>query len=80
MYFIRPLSENEGWSVVAVRDDLNSFVNRKDLPSIWGGKKDGEFAKISGVSDAIFCHKNLFLAVTNSKEGAIKLAELAVMA
>jgi len=34
--------------------------------------------KITGVSDAFFCHKGLFLAVTGSKESAIKLAELAL--
>jgi uncharacterized UPF0160 family protein len=80
LYFIRPRVNDGKWSVETVRDDSRSFVNRKDLPKEWGAKSDGELAEISGVSDAVFCHRNLFLAVADSKEGAIKLAELAVLA
>jgi uncharacterized UPF0160 family protein len=41
--------------------------------------KDEELQKISGVSDATFCHRGLFLAGAKSKEGAIKLAEIALL-
>lgn len=78
LYFIRPRLDDGKWSVETVRDDTRSFVNRKDFPKEWGAKTDGEFAKISGVSDAVFCHKNLFLAVADSKEGAIALAKRAL--
>ena len=71
--------EDEDWSVVAMRKDMNSFENRKDLPKTWGGLKVEELAKISRVNDALFCHNSLFLAVAKSKEGAIKLAELALL-
>ena len=70
--------EDEDWSVVAMRKDMNSFENRKDLPKTWGGLKVEELAKISRVNDALFCHNSLFLAVAKSKEGAIKLAEIAL--
>ena len=40
---------------------------------------DETLQKVTGVEDAVFCHKGLFLAVAKSKEGAIKLAELALM-
>ena len=70
--------DDEDWSVVAMRKDINSFENRKDLPKTWGGLKGEEFAKISGVNDALFCHNSLFLAVAKSKEGAIKLAQIAL--
>ncbi len=43
-----------------------------------GGLRDEELQKITGVEDAVFCHKGLFLAVSKSKEGAVKLAELAL--
>ncbi|MCX6752085.1 MAG: MYG1 family protein [Candidatus Nomurabacteria bacterium] len=67
------------WSVKALREDLKIFKNRKDFPKSWGGLKSDELQKITGVSDAVFCHKNLFLAVAKSKEGAIKLAKLAIL-
>jgi uncharacterized UPF0160 family protein len=80
LYFIRPRVNDGKWSVETVRDDSRSFINRKDLPKAWGAKKDSELAEITGVPDAVFCHKNLFLAVAGSREGAIALAELAVRA
>ena len=66
------------WKIEAVRSDVHSFKNRKDLPALWAGKRDGELAEASGVADAIFCHTKLFVAVAGSREGALKLAKLAV--
>ncbi len=77
LYVIYPQGTDK-WRVKAVRNDPNSFKNRKDFPVAWAGKRDAEFAQLTGVSDAIFCHKNLFLAVAGSLEGAKKLAQLAI--
>lgn len=66
------------WKIEAVRSDVHSFKNRKDLPTAWAGKMGAELAEISGVADALFCHNKLFVAVAGSKEGALKLAQLAV--
>lgn len=68
------------WAVSAVRKDGVSFQSRKLFPESWGGKKGGELAGITGVPDANFCHNGRFIAVANSKEGALKLAQLAVEA
>jgi uncharacterized UPF0160 family protein len=66
------------WGVRAVKDNSGTFKNRKNFPKLWAGLRDQEIAEISGVKDAIFCHRALFLSVANSKEGAIKLAQIAV--
>ena len=66
------------WSVLAMKDEISSFKNKKDLPVSWAGLKDADLQKVTGVSDAVFCHRGLFLAVAKSKEGAIKLAQIAV--
>lgn len=79
LYVVKPNRESDGqWKVEAVRDDTHSFKNRKDFPLAWAGKKDGELAQISGVSDAIFCHNKRFIAIASSKEGALSLARRAV--
>lgn len=79
LYVVKPDRDNGGkWKIEAVRDDTHSFKNRKDLPLAWAGKKDEELARISGVSDAIFCHNKRFVAVAGSKDGAIALARLAM--
>lgn len=77
LFVIYPREDN-AWGVKAVREDPKSFKNRKDFPSSWAGLRNEELQKITGVSDAIFCHRGLFLAVAKSKEGAMKLAQIAV--
>jgi uncharacterized UPF0160 family protein len=68
----------ESWAVVAMRKSRNDFKNRKDFPESWAGLRDSELAKASGVEDSIFCHNSLFLSVARSKEGAIKMANIAI--
>lgn len=80
LYVVTPRREGPGWVVMVVRDDPRTFVNRKDLPAAWGGLRDEELVKVTGVPDATFCHKNLFLAGAKSKEGALALAKLALEA
>ena len=72
-------SIKDKWTVRAVREDSKAFKNRKNFPKAWAGLRDEELQKITGVSDAIFCHRGLFLAIAKSKEGAIKLANLALL-
>ncbi len=69
---------NENWRVLALRKEACSFQNRKPLPLSWAGKKGVELQTVTGVPDALFCHNARFLAVAGSKEGAWKLAELAL--
>lgn len=66
------------WATEAVRVEKESFKNRKNFPLPWAGLRDEEMAKVSGVTDAIFCHNGLFIAVAKSREGAIKLAKIAL--
>ena len=77
-YCIVVYPKDNTWCVGAVATKPFDFKNRKDLPREWGGKMGDEMKKISGVRDAIFCHKGLFLAVARSKEGALTLAQKAL--
>ncbi len=69
---------NKNWKALAMRKEACSFENRKSLPDAWAGKRGEELAEITGVSDALFCHNAVWMAVAESKEGAWKLAELAL--
>ena len=68
------------WGIRTVAKVYGTFDNRKNFPKAWVGLRDAELQKITGVSDAVFCHRGLFLAVAKSKEGALKLAKLALEA
>lgn len=80
VFVVKPESHGSTeWKVRAVRDDpANSFDSRKDLPEAWAGKRNEELAEVTGVLDAVFCHNKRFIAVAGSKEGAMKLAKIAL--
>lgn len=80
LYVVKPKHQSTSWEVECVRDDARSFINRKDLPESWAGMNDGEFARLTGVPDAVFCHNMRYVAVARTKEGALRLAELALAA
>ena len=75
---VYPESSGRDFHVSTVRVEPDSFVARLDLPSSWSGLRDQEFADVTGVSDAVFCHTGVFIAGARSKEGALRLAELAL--
>jgi uncharacterized UPF0160 family protein len=77
LYVVYPRVDGK-WSVKAVQN--LEYVSRKPLPESWGGKADKDLQDISGVSDAIFCHNARFMAAAQTKEGAIKLAKIALSA
>lgn len=66
------------WDVNAVPSSSSGFESRALLPKALRGLNDKELQGISGVDDAIFCHKGGFIAAAASKEGAIRLATLAI--
>lgn len=72
--------QNGNWKVRAVPKNSATFENRKDLPRSWAGKRGEELARVSGVSDAVFCHNKRFIAVARSQEGALALAQKALEA
>lgn len=80
LYVIYKSDHYESWKVEAIQKSKDTMENRKPFPESWRGFLDNDikFEKITGVSDLIFCHKGGFLLGTRSKEGALKLAELAL--
>ena len=82
LYAVLPSGHNSMWKVEAIRKSPNTMENRKRFPESWRASfsEDSKLKEITGVTDAIFCHQNGFLAITLSKEGAIKLAEKALLA
>lgn len=76
LFVVNP--RDSDWSIGGIRISGDSFEQRADLPAAWAGLTDAAFEEASGVQGAKFCHNGLFIAVANSREAAMKLAELAV--
>ncbi len=77
LFFVAKRSDGK-WNVYGIAVSPGSFQIKKELPVAWAGKRDEELQKISGVSDAVFCHNARFIAVALSREGALKLAQIAL--
>ena len=70
------------WRVTGVPDLSKPYYGpvRKYLPKEWMGKDGKILQDLTGVEDAIFVHRTGFKGGAKSKEGAIKLAKLALEA
>ncbi|EME68128.1 hypothetical protein H261_20033 [Paramagnetospirillum caucaseum] len=75
LYVVRPAGA--AWTCSAVPPERGSFAQRHPLPEAWGGLRDADFAALTGISDATFCHPALFVCGAQSREGAVALARLA---
>lgn len=71
-------SNRKGYNIRALPIELGSFVNRKSFPEEWGGLRNEDLQKVSGVKTATFCHNNRFICVADTFEDALKLAKIAV--
>lgn len=81
LYVVYPaMGESGNWMVQAAPQKPKGFETVKPLPAAWACLRDKELADLTGVDDAVFAHKNLFIGGAKTKEGAIRLARLAVEA
>lgn len=66
------------WCTQVVPKEKDSFAARKSLPESWGGLRNEDLSKVSGVEECIFCHPALFICGNQTKEGALAMAQIAV--
>lgn len=76
LYVVYP--QDKLWRARAIRSGEDLFSNRKDFPKEWGGKKGEELAAVTGVEDALFCHRKLFTIAAKSREAIMALVKQAL--
>lgn len=81
LYYICPSGHSDEWKVETVSVNPETLESRKLFPESWRGLMDGsqELKDLTGVDDVFFCHKSGFLLHVKSKEGAIALANKALI-
>ena len=57
--------------IVAIPPEPGSFAQKRPLPVEGAGLIDDELAAVTGIAGAKFCHKNRFIAVFETREGAL---------
>jgi uncharacterized UPF0160 family protein len=78
LYAIYPKEDGSVWYCSCVPPEPGSFAQRLSLPEAWSGLRDDEFAAVTGVQDAVFCHPARFICGAGSREGVIELARQAL--
>lgn len=63
------------WRVAAIPPEPGSFDKKRPFPAEWAGLTDAELAEVVGVPGAVFCHKNRFIAVFETRESALESLE-----
>lgn len=76
MFVVNPRGAE--WTLNGIKLSSDTFEQRADLPAAWAGLSDAALEEASGVKGAKFCHNALFLAVADSRDAIIKMAEIAV--
>lgn len=69
-------SNRGGWAARSVSTHYKGFIKRVPFMSDWAGLRDEELAKVSGIKTAKFCHNKLFLFTSDTREDALKAAEI----
>lgn len=77
VYVVSPASPDR-WNVKAVPPTRGEFGQRVSLPEAWRGLDGKALAEVSGVPDAVFAHPARFICGAASREGALKMARLAL--
>lgn len=78
LFVINPRGKD--WTLNGIKLSKDTFDQRADLPAAWAGLTGAALEKATGVKGAKFCHNARFIAVADSREAILKLADLAVQA
>lgn len=70
--------QNGMWRILCVSVRPGSFENRLSLPASWRGLRDDALVSVSGVEGAKFVHANGFTGGCSTREGVLKMANLAM--
>jgi uncharacterized UPF0160 family protein len=79
LFMVYP-SDSGQWRIQTVPVELGSFENRKSLPASWAGLSHEALQAVTGIDDAMFCHKGLFIAGAESLESVLNMATMALQA
>lgn len=76
LFVMYPDVNTSNWYLQPAKNSKEDFGDyRINFPITWLGKEHQELAAVSGVEEAVFCHKSGYLAVAKSKAGAISMAQ-----
>jgi uncharacterized UPF0160 family protein len=76
LFVVTPRGQD--WTIGGIKLSNDTFDQRADLPAAWAGLTDAALEEASGVKGAKFCHNARFIAVADSRDAILKMADIAV--
>ncbi|WP_375260179.1 MYG1 family protein [Citreimonas sp.] len=76
LFVIHP--RDNDWALTTIRKSGDTFESRADLPTSWAGLTDAALEQATGVQGARFCHNARFIAVAETRDAILRMADLAV--
>lgn len=77
LFVIYPARGMEGWMIEAVYGADGKY--KRLLSEAWAGKEGSALVEATGISGALFCHRQRFCARAVDKESVLELARLVMM-
>lgn len=78
-FVIYPDMNTSNWYLQPAKNSKEDFGDyRVNFPNTWLGKEHQDLVEVSGIEEAVFCHKSGYLAVAKSKDGALSLAKITI--
>ncbi len=82
LYYLFPRDNTDlsaGWMMKCAKDESKvDNWNRKNLPNSWAGKSGEELELASGIKNMDFCHNNLFICGSKTKEAILEALDAAL--
>ncbi len=74
------IPRGDDWTLNGIKLSNDTFEQRADLPEAWAGLTDEALEEASGVKGAKFCHNARFIAVAETREAILEMAQIALSA
>ena len=73
-FFVSPVfaMDTRDWMAVAVPKTTKGFDHETLFPEAWAGLSGAELVEVSGIAEAVFCHKERYIFVAKTKESSLE--------
>lgn len=78
-FVVMPDVKTGNFQVQSVPGETTIYENKALLPKAWRGLAGEELIEATGLTDAVFVHRNGFFAVAGSKESALDMARAGIV-
>ena len=77
---VYPRNDGDNWGIKVARDNLEDYnSDRIKFPKSWWNLRNDDLIKECSIEEAIFCGNGGWIAAAKTKDGAVKMAQEALL-